>query len=429
MTDERKELYNLGKDVLLELETDTSIMASGKDELYGVLFGRDSLITCLLLLRAYNMKPEEDWLRITKKTLTELAELQGKEVNIESGEEPGKIIHEYRESEHEFLTRDLVPGWYVYDDGKMKIYDSIDSTSLFLMTVFAYYKLTKDEDFLQKILPAVKKALDWIFNYSDHNGDGLVDYEIPKDRKSGGIKIQSWMDSNESLSEIDIKDVVYPVSPIEAMAYTAKALSDWEEYFEEINPELTKKITERLEIIKRMSEKFIYTNELGGREFGYAIDGTGRLFTSARSSIGHVLYSLSVKDNGEHEDPIYSKQDLSLIAERLMKPDMFASKAGIRTLSRNSEHYDEHKYHNGTIWPHDSALCAIGLEKIGYKEEAQKVWKSLLTAFSHFKTPYELYVSEEDELKEYLEFTGHTANKKQAWSAAAMIVATLSYKE
>jgi glycogen debranching enzyme len=43
--------WDLGKQAILALETETGILASGRDELYGCIFGRDSLITALKLLR------------------------------------------------------------------------------------------------------------------------------------------------------------------------------------------------------------------------------------------------------------------------------------------------------------------------------------------------------------------------------------------
>src|SRR5690606_16033181 len=101
----RNDLWNIGMDALRELETDRGIMASGREEIYGCVFGRDSLITALLLLRVYGKKKDPYLLQLVRKILIHLAKLQGREINVESGEEPGKIIHEYRTENHEHLTK------------------------------------------------------------------------------------------------------------------------------------------------------------------------------------------------------------------------------------------------------------------------------------------------------------------------------------
>ena len=73
-----------------------------------------------------------------RKILENLAALQGRTVNIESGEEPGKCIHEFRPGNHTRLTARTVLPWYVYPGDEMRNYDSVDATPLFLMAAHAY---------------------------------------------------------------------------------------------------------------------------------------------------------------------------------------------------------------------------------------------------------------------------------------------------
>src|SRR3954463_13411571 len=89
------ELWNLGLNTIRELETEKGILASGREEVYGCIFGRDSLITSLKLLKAYEKSRDPYFLTLVRKILVNLADLQGKEHNLESGEELGKIIHEF----------------------------------------------------------------------------------------------------------------------------------------------------------------------------------------------------------------------------------------------------------------------------------------------------------------------------------------------
>src|SRR6185437_15082746 len=126
----KEHLWDIGYSALRELETEQGILASGKEEIFGCIFGRDSLITTLEMLRAYERTGDAYLLALAHKVLTNLIALQGKEVNIESGEEPGKCIHEFRPSNHGHLTGHSEHPWYVYPDDVMRNYDTVDATPL-----------------------------------------------------------------------------------------------------------------------------------------------------------------------------------------------------------------------------------------------------------------------------------------------------------
>src|SRR5262249_8906860 len=108
------------------------------------------------------------------------------------------------------------------------------------------------------------------------------------------------------------------------------------------------------------------------------------------------------------------------LAARLMKDDLFVPGAGLRTLSSTSKHFDPQSYHNGSIWPHDTAMVAEGLEQFGYTADAERLRQALLAAYSHFKTPVELYTYEHG-LTAYAPTSGHRACQVQAWSAASLL--------
>lgn len=101
-------LWTIGFSTIKELETEAGILASGKEEIYGCIFGRDCLITCLKLLKIQNHQEDEYFFQLVKKVLLNLGTLQGQALNIENGEEPGKCIHECRPDNHEHLTKNLV---------------------------------------------------------------------------------------------------------------------------------------------------------------------------------------------------------------------------------------------------------------------------------------------------------------------------------
>ncbi|HYC83394.1 MAG TPA: hypothetical protein VEB60_02530, partial [Candidatus Paceibacterota bacterium] len=173
--------------MLLSFATEEGINASSRKETYGCLFGRDGAITVLQILKAQERNPNPELLAIARRTLLSLVRLQGKEVNIESGEEPGKFIHEYRREGYDHLVNAVKP-WYLYEEDKtVRNYDTVDSTPLTLIAIYRYWRLTGDEEFLRLALPAVEKGLEWIRKYGDQDGDFFLEFSLHPERAYGGL--------------------------------------------------------------------------------------------------------------------------------------------------------------------------------------------------------------------------------------------------
>ncbi|MBX4205054.1 MAG: hypothetical protein KW788_02565 [Candidatus Doudnabacteria bacterium] len=414
--------WDLGRQAIQALETETGILASGRNELYGCIFGRDSLITALILLRIGKLRNSDEFWPLVRKILLNLVILQGKEINIESGEQPGKCIHEFRPSGHEHLTKKRARPWYVYQDQIMRNYDSVDATSLLLITLFRFWQVSQDEMFLNQVMPAVDAALEWQMTYGDCNGDGFIDYELSKARTSGGLVTQNWMDSEESVFHETGDELVYPLAPVEVQAYAYMAYRLWARHFESVFPERANTLNQRADTLKRLfNEKFPTEDPDGNKYLAFKLDGDGTPFRSVRSNMGHVLWaSLNLADDGVL-DSILSPELVPAVVARLMMPDMFEQKAGIRTLSSLSQRYQPNSYHNGSIWPHDNALIAEGFALHGFRAEAEMVYNAILAAISEFQTPIELFVYDQSGFADYHSETGQTACKQQAWSAAAIL--------
>ena len=120
-------------------------------------------------------------------------------------------------------------------------------------------------------------------------------------------------------------------------------------------------------------------------------------------------------------DSIVAADIIPDIARRLVAPDLYVPRAGIRTLSVRSRAYDPESYHNGSSWPHDTALVADGLEKVGFREEARRVRASLMSAYRYFNTPVELFVYRRGKYREYCGPSGQGACRTQAWSVASLL--------
>jgi len=423
---EHEFLWNLGYSTITELEVESGILASGRDELYGCIFGRDSLVTALLLLRVYEKNGDAYFLNLTKKILLNLALLQGREVNIESGEEPGKIIHEFRPDKHEHLTSRSERPWYLYPDRTMKSYDSVDSTPLFLLAAHAYMRASRGEylPVVDKLMPHIKAALEWLMTFADSDDDGLADYRFHESRTFGGLTVQSWMDSHDSAFHENEQEVAYPIAPVEVQGYAWAALKQWAGHFKAQDPDFAARLEKHAVTIKKsFREKFVLT-EHGGISFAFAIDGNLKKMTGARSNIGHLLWA-SCESHGKTES-VLEPDLIPFLAKRLMRGDLFSTDGGIRTLSTRSRKFHARSYHNGSIWPHDTEIIAAGFERFGYIEEASRIRAALFTAYMHFRTPIEFFAIERGIYSDSLEPGGQRACQKQAWSAAALLSALSS---
>ena len=101
-----------------------------------------------------------------------LAELQGREVDPVSEEEPGRIMHETR-----YLGVDAptLTGGSTY-------YGSADATPLFVVLLGELCRWGLGDDDLLKLLPHADRALEWMEKYGDRDGDGYIEYQTTSER-------------------------------------------------------------------------------------------------------------------------------------------------------------------------------------------------------------------------------------------------------
>ncbi len=407
-----------------ELETPDGFNASGKEEVYGCIFGRDSFITILKILKSLNIKDDPYLLSLCKKSLLTHIGLQGKEINIESGEQPGKFIHEYRIDKYERLTKNTKP-WYVYPDKILRNYDSIDATPLGLIAIYKYYEKTKDNNFLLKTLPAVEKGLEWIVNFGDMDDDYLLEYELPKNRKHGGLPVQSWADSVESLRNAEGNLPQYPISAVEVQGIAWLALKLWGNFFlEYYKGKETKEAGHALikfanNLKKRFNEAFLIKNN-NKYYLAQALDGDKNQISTITS---HPLLCLwAAYKNGNSYESIIDEKILKDVVNRTFEADIFLPHAGIRTMSSLSPTFNpyEHSYHNGSFWPMLNGLILEGLENFGFKDKAKKLTEAMLAPIQHFGTPIELYIEKDGTYFPFKDPMGQVSCMNQAWSAAAI---------
>ena len=87
------------------------------------------------------------------------------------------------------------------------------------------------------------------------------------------------------------------------------------------------------------------------------------------SNMGHCLWAGIVDD----------RDKAAAVARWLTSPELFSG-WGVRTLATSMARYNPLSYHNGSVWPHDTAICIAGLRRLGFVDEAMEVTSALLAA-------------------------------------------------
>ncbi len=425
----RKSIY----ESILDLSDEHGINASGKDDIYGCIFGRDSAITILKIIKVCNdgqinsSKEREKLLDISKKGLQTLVSLQGKETNIESGEEPGKFIHEFRPDNYERLLK-LEKPWYVYPDGKLRNYDSLDSTPLTLIALYNYWKLTNDDEFLFSVLPSIEAGLNWIITYGDSDKDFLLEYNLHSDRKHGGLYVQSWTDSKESMFDVEGKFPDYPIAPVEVQGYAWLALNLWADFYNDskIHFAKTKRFASALRsqavsLKKQFNKMFIFKE---GKDYyaAQALDGSKNQIKTITGNPLLLLWAAYKK--GKKASTIIDKEYIKSIVKRAFNDDMFEKDAGIRTMSTKSETYipGQNSYHNGSFWPKLNGMVHEGLINLNFYPEARLLKFASLKPIEYFGSPIELYIKTETGGYDiYKNADGQESCRVQAWTAAVTL--------
>ncbi|MFL5948634.1 MAG: glycogen debranching N-terminal domain-containing protein [Gaiellaceae bacterium] len=313
------------------------------------VFGRDTLITCLQTLL---FGPE-----LARTALEVLSELQARDDNPDVDAEPGKIVHELRSGR-------AAQKWF------RTYYGTVDATPLYLVLLSEVWRWTDDSAFVRSLKEPAMAALRWIDEFGDRDGDGFVEYER---RTPRGLENQSWKDSHDSQRFHDGSLAKTPIAPVEVQGYVYDAKLRTAEVAREVwrdRPLAERLESEAADLQRRFDEAF-WTDARGGY-YVLALDGEKRQVDSLCSNIGHLLWS-----------GIVSEERAARIVESLMS-DQLWSGWGIRTMSTDDAGYSPLSYHNGTVWPHDNSLIAVGLARYGRWAEAQRIVRRMLTAAAHF---------------------------------------------
>ncbi|MBK5654155.1 MULTISPECIES: amylo-alpha-1,6-glucosidase [unclassified Bradyrhizobium] len=318
---------------------------------YSTTFGRDGLITALQML----------WVdpRIARGVLKRLALFQAKDVDPLADAAPGKILHEMRGGEMAALRE--VPFAHYYG--------SVDSTPLFVLLAGLYLERTGDVETLRELWPAVEAALQWIDGPGDPDRDGFVEYQRATEE---GLRNQGWKDSFDAIFHADgrlaegnialaeVQGYVFAGKQLAARAARRLGLAD-----------KAATLDAEAERLRERFEQAFWCEELG--TYALALDGAKQPCKVRTSNAGQTLFSGMVRQDRARR-----------VAADLMSQRFFSG-WGIRTVAAGEARYNPMSYHDGSIWPHDNALIALGLARYGLKHSVAHLFKGLFDAASYME--------------------------------------------
>ncbi|MFN8081706.1 MAG: glycogen debranching N-terminal domain-containing protein [Kineosporiaceae bacterium] len=352
------------------------------------LFGRDSLLSAWMAL------PVDRGLAIG--TLQTLGGLQGKVDNPLTEEQPGRIMHERRAG---LATELMLGGGDVY-------YGSADATPLFVMLLEQAWRWGARTEEVTALLPFADRALDWVIGDGDRDGDGFVEYRRATDR---GLANQGWKDSWDGINFAGGRIAEPPIALCEVQGYAYAAFRARAALAADFGDEQgAHRWSERARSLKAAFHEAFWLPEQG--YYAIALDGDKQPVDALASNMGHCLWTGIVDD--EHA---------AQVVEHLLSPAMFTG-WGVRTLASTMGAYNPMSYHNGSVWPHDTAIVLAGMVRYGFLEQAQQVATGLMDAAEAFggRLP-ELFCGFDRS-----EFSGPvpypTSCSPQAWAAATPLL-------
>jgi glycogen debranching enzyme len=349
------------------------------------LFGRDSLWTSLMAL------PVDPTLALG--VLDALAELQGQDVDHRTEEEPGRIMHETR---FEGANTLALEGGTIY-------YGSVDATPLFVVLLGELARWGLPEEDLRRLLPHADRALAWIEDFGDRDGDGYVEYLRANPR---GLSNQGWKDSWDAVRHRDGRVAAAPIALCEVQGYLYAAYRARAGMAAALGqPERAARWQRKADALRRAFNEDFWIDELGW--FAMGLDRDKRRIGALASNMGHCLWSGIVDDD-----------KAALVVERLGGPTMWSG-WGVRTMAADEAAFDPTSYHCGSVWPHDSAIAVAGIARYGHAQVALTILEGLLAAADHSdgRLP-ELFLGL-DRRDVGIPVSYPTSCSPQAWSAAA----------
>jgi glycogen debranching enzyme len=278
----------------------------------------------------------------------------------------------------------------------------------FLVMLGQYLTWTNDRATVRELLPAARRALDWLGRYADLDGDGFIEYRT---RSRKGVKHQGWKDSGDAIVDEHGAQVEPPIATSELQAYWYAALGQAAVCFlacGDVGKALELR-SQAQSLKRRFNDRFWMEDE---GFYAMALGPDKQQVRSISSNTGHLLAAGIVPHDRAQR-----------VARRLMEPDMFSGWA-IRTLSSNHPAYNPFSYHRGSVWPVENGTFAFGFARYGCWEELERLARGVFDATDLFvsnRLPEVLGGITRDDLHPHPGIYPET-HEPQAWSASMIVM-------